>query len=549
MPNVKASASVTHLWNNLLKLYKKYQHLSVADLISDGDFTHNDYILEAAGLSADLSRNFINQEIIESLAALAEARGMQDNIQALFNGAEMNNTEQRAALHTALRAPQSNDSHSDVAQAKLKIKSMADSLREQSWRGSGDSTITDVVNIGIGGSDLGPRMVCSALASMDERLPRVHFVANIDPRDLELTLAELTPANTLIIISSKSFGTTETLENALTARRWLLTAIEPDALGKHVIAVSSNVDKAVEFGVDANNILPMWDWVGGRYSLWSAIGLPIAIAIGYDGFNRLLNGAHAMDNHFATADIKQNLPCMLALIEIWYVNFCDAKSVAVLPYSHELRMFPDYLQQLTMESNGKRVDKQGNSLEHRTCPTIWGSAGTIGQHSFHQLLHQGTELIPVDFILPLQSHSADNNKQAHLVANALAQSKALTEGKSQSAAKQESIDQGMSAEDAEQLAKHKASPGNRPNTIIAMEKLTPENLGALIALYEHKVFAQSVIWGINAFDQWGVELGKQLSTPIFAALSVKTKTNESNSADADPTTAYWVNRYIDTRSN
>lgn len=537
MPNVKDKASTQNHWQLLVNLYKKYRSSSIKQLNEDNPQRQSEWLLEAASLKVDLSRSFINKEIHTALIDLAQAQGLEDNIKALLGGEAINNTEDRAAHHTALRDSSPNNNRPEVAAAQLKIQQLADDLRSQKWRGSADQIITDVVNIGIGGSDLGPRMVCGALDNYCHGGPNVHFVANIDPRDLEQTLEALNPANTLIIISSKSFSTTETLENALTARKWLLNSIPAEDIGRHVIAVSSNIDKAVEFGVDAENILPMWDWVGGRYSLWSAIGLPIAIAIGYQGFKQLLDGANAMDQHFATAPLEKNLPATLALLEIWYVNFCNANSAAVLPYSHELRMFPDYLQQLTMESNGKQVSKDGEPISVRTCPTIWGSAGTIGQHSFHQLLHQGSELIPVDFILPLHSHSDELEKQAHLVANCLAQSKALAEGKSREQALQEMLDSGMPQEQAESLAPHKTVAGNRPNTIIAMDKLTPENLGALIALYEHKVFVESVVWEINAFDQWGVELGKQLSTPIFSALTGVTQ------QATDKTTEFWVNAF------
>ncbi|MDG1938890.1 MAG: glucose-6-phosphate isomerase [Pseudomonadales bacterium] len=535
MTNVKADPSNTHHWKKLTELHDKHQSQSIEQL---NDLAANSgQCIDAAGLSVDLSRNFVNQAILDELVALAKKQGISEKISQLIAGEAVNNTEARAAHHSALRLPDSIQTRPEVSATQQKIKTLADSLRNKTWRGSGNTEITDVINIGIGGSDLGPRMVCNALSSLASEGPRVHFVANIDPRDLETTLQGLKPASTLILISSKSFNTTETLENALSARRWLLEEIEQSDLSKHVIAVSSNVEKAVAFGVDADNILPMWDWVGGRYSLWSAIGLPIAIAIGYSGFNELLKGAHAMDKHFATAPIESNLPSLLALLEVWYVNFCAAHSSAVLPYSHELGLFPDYLQQLTMESNGKQVHKDGSPVTHRTCPTIWGSAGTIGQHSFHQLLHQGTELIPVDFILPLHSHSDEQNKQAHLVANCLAQSKALTEGKNEAAAELELADSGLSESEVSALASHKASPGNRPNTIIAMDKLTPSNLGALVALYEHKVYAASVVWDINSFDQWGVELGKQLSTPIYAALT------GDSSASTDKTTAFWIKRF------
>tara|TARA_B100000767_G_scaffold271820_1_gene298231 strand:+ start:1314 stop:2999 length:1686 start_codon:yes stop_codon:yes gene_type:complete len=531
----------------LQQLYSHYQAVKIND-INDLKFSHGSVEenarLSAAGLTIDLSRAFINQEILDELILFAETMGLSDQIQALIGGAEVNNTEQRAAHHTALRCPPAKQHRAEVTATQHKIKGISDRLRSGQWRGHGGSVITDIINIGIGGSDLGPRMITHALSHFADG-PNVHFVANVDPRDLETTLQVLAPSTTLIIISSKSFSTTETLENALSARKWLLTEMNQDDLSNHIIAVSSNNEKAIEFGVNAENVLPMWDWVGGRYSLWSAIGLPIAIATGYQNYNDLLAGAHAMDEHFANNSLTNNIPVLLGLLEIWYINYCSANSIAVLPYSHELRLLPDYLQQLVMESNGKQVSKDGEPVKHRTCATIWGSAGTIGQHSFHQLLHQGTESIPVDFILPLKSHSHEKHKQAHLVANCLAQSKALTEGKSISIAEQELLNAGVSNEEAQRLAKHKASPGNRANTIIAMDQLNAKNLGALVAMYEHKVFVQSIMWNINAFDQWGVELGKQLSTPILNTLQ---NDNSKATADTDETTAFWCEQFINQNS-
>ena len=540
--NKKSEQATSELLQSLKELPLPNSEMN--DLNFSMDESHSNPRLSAAGLTVDFSRATICQEVLNELLSIAESKHIGEHIQLLLNGYELNNTEQRAAHHTALRLPENLQNRVEVTASQHEINRISEKLRTGQWRGQDDATITDIVNIGIGGSDLGPRMIYHALANYADG-PKVHFVANVDPRDLECILQALSPSNTLIIISSKSFNTTETLENALSARQWLLTEMSNDDLSKHVIAVSSNIKAAVEFGVAPENILPMWDWVGGRYSLWSAIGLPIAIATGYQNYCDLLAGAHSMDQHFAQSPISTNLPVLLALLEIWYINSCGAHSIAVLPYSHELRLLPDYLQQLVMESNGKQVDKQGNLVSHRTCATIWGSAGTIGQHSFHQLLHQGTENIPVDFILPLSSHSKNKHKQAHLVANCLAQSKALTEGKTIAAAEQELLDNGASAEEAKRLSAHKASPGNRPNTIITMEKLTPSNLGALVALYEHKVFAQSVIWGINAFDQWGVELGKQLSSPILAALKAESEDPPaSTNLTTDATTAYWCEQFI-----
>ena len=492
--------------------------------------------INAAGLTIDLTRQTLDSKCLDTLIKLAQAHEITDQINDLINGQPINNTENRPAHHTALRDWKNTQWDPAIAQTLNKVCTIADALQNQTWRGADDQTITDIVNIGIGGSDLGPRMVCHALSANQADTLNVHFVANVDPREMDITLNALSPKNTLFIVASKSFGTIETLENAKAARQWLLKEMTEADLNKHLIAVSSNVARAVDFGVGADNVLPMWDWVGGRYSLWSAIGLPIAIAVGAENFKQLLAGAYAMDQHFQQAPLDENAPCLLALIELWHVNIKDAQSVAVLPYSHELGLFPSYLQQLTMESNGKQVSKTGEPLEIRTCPTVWGSAGTIGQHSFHQLLHQGTENIPVDFILPLKSHSDDLNRHTHLVANCLAQSKALTEGKTLDQAQNELIEQGMDETSAATLAPHKVIPGNRPNTIIAMDTLDAHNLGALIALYEHKVYVQSVLWQTNAFDQWGVELGKQLSDPIYSAMS-------GEDSETDQTTQYWIDQF------
>lgn len=538
MTNVKDRKELSNLWQKLNELGQQYDQSTYTQMQTDRNSTNQPLRLNAAGLIVDLSRQMVNDEILQALFELPSAIDLGSQISDLLSGQIVNNTENRAAHHSALRLPAEKQNNTEITAALDKVCLIADQIRTKTWRGSNHQTITDIVNIGIGGSDLGPRMVCHALTAFSSDAPNVHFVANVDPQELDMVLGPLSQCNTLLIVASKSFTTTETLENALAARNWLRKEVAEQDLSKHVIAVSSNVEKATAFGVDKDSILPMWDWVGGRYSLWSAIGLPIAIKVGGAAFRELLSGAHEMDQHFSTTPFEQNAPCLLALLEVWYTNICSASSVAVLPYSHELKLFPEYLQQLTMESNGKQVAKDGSPLTRRSCATVWGSAGTVGQHSFHQLLHQGTELIPVDFILPLQSHSSDKNRQAHLVSNCLAQSKALSEGKSLAASISELKESGSNEAEANRLAPHKVIPGNRPNTIIAMDELTPKTLGALIALYEHKVFVQSTIWGNNAFDQWGVELGKQLSAPIFNAL-----TTEAPADGSDSVTDYWIHQF------
>ncbi|MBT8152136.1 MAG: glucose-6-phosphate isomerase [Gammaproteobacteria bacterium] len=502
----------------------------------------------AAGLALDMRRSAISDESLSEVLSLAKDRQIAQKIAGLIAGEPVNNTEQRAAHHSALRAIFDDSLSVSALEARgvfQRVCELANRIRQQLWHGFSGKPIRDVVNIGIGGSDLGPRLVCAALddgAAQNSNAPAVHFAANIDPVELNRILRNCQPETTLFIVASKSFSTQETLENAKAARRWLLNSMQKADLAKHLVAISSNVEKATGFGIAAENIFPMWDWVGGRYSLWSAIGLPIAIAHGAEAFEALLRGAHAMDTHFASAPLEENLPVLLAALDFIHINALGAASVAVLPYAHQLALLPDYLQQLCMESNGKGVDRQGNRIDFATGPVVWGSAGTVGQHSFHQLLHQGSEAIPIDFILPLQApHNAAHAEDARhrqLVANCLAQSKAFAEGKSVATAKQELLGGGASEAEASRLAPHKASPGQRSNIIIAMDSLNAGTLGALLALYEHRVYVQSILWDINAFDQWGVELGKQLGGPIDAALA-----DNNTSPGSDEITNSWIKKY------
>jgi len=479
------------------------------------------FSVEAAGILLDYSKHLLTTPIRTQLLALAERAGMAQAIEAMFSGALVNNTEQRAALHVALRSPQVHTPEEREVHATLeRIEDFVHEVVSGHWKGYDGRPITDVVNIGIGGSDLGPAMVYQALAPYQLTHIRCHFVSNVDPLHLEQTLQRLDAASTLFVIASKTFSTLETSLNAHAARRWVLASgVTEQALAQHFVAVSANVEKAAAFGIDPANIFPLWNWVGGRYSLWSAIGLPVALGLGMANFRALLAGAHAMDAHFRSAPLAENMPVLMALLALWYHNFWEAESAVVLPYVQNLHLFPAFLQQLDMESLGKQVGRDGSPLGSGSGGIVWGSAGTNGQHSFHQLLHQGTHLIPADFIAVVESTSSNREQQAHLLANCFAQSQALMDGKTLEQATAELLAQGLDAEQAAALAPHKVVPGNRPSSTLLLQQLTPATLGALTALYEHKVFAQSVLLGINAFDQWGVELGKVLGKGTYDALT------------------------------
>ena len=481
---------------------------------------HARFSCAAAGILLDYSKNLVSDTIREQLFALARRAGMQEAIAAMFRGDIINETEGRQVLHVALRSPRRDTSQQQAVHATLdRMEAFVNEVGAGRWLGYDGRAITDVVNIGIGGSDLGPAMVYQALAPFHVAHIRCHFVSNVDPSHLEQTLRHLDAGSTLFVLASKTFTTLETMLNAQAARAWLLQSTDAAALRKHFVAVSAAVEKAADFGIDRANIFPMWDWVGGRYSLWSAIGLPVALGVGMNNFRELLHGAHLMDEHFRSAPLEQNLPVLLALIALWYLNFLGAESQVLLPYAQNLALFPAFLQQLDMESLGKSVDRHGNALEGASGGIVWGSAGTNGQHSFHQLLHQGTHLIPADFIAIAQSATRKREQHQHLLANCFAQSQALMDGKTLEQATQELREQGLDAAKAAALAPHKVVPGNRPSNTLLLQKLTPQTLGALIALYEHKVYAQSVMLGINAFDQWGVELGKALGSRVFSALT------------------------------
>jgi len=495
---------------------------SIEGLFASDDERCAQFSLEAVGLQLDFSKHLLDRPALNSLLQLAQQSHLPQRIAALFAGDIVNPSENRPALHTLLRAneaPHLQDKLDEVSSTIARMHSIADRCNDGQHTGFSGERITDVINIGIGGSDLGPRLVSQALKPFHGSL-RSHYVANVDPADLDNTLAALNPKTTLFIICSKSFRTEETLANALTARAWMLAAgaSEKD-LDKHFLAVTTNLEAAASFGISEQNCLPLWDWVGGRYSVWSAIGLSCAIGLGSKRFAEFLAGARAMDEHFRSSELAENLPVILALLEVWYCSFFGASNHVVLPYDHGLRRFPDFLQQLTMESNGKSVSAQGRQLEHATAPILWGSAGTIGQHSFHQLLHQGTQLCPADFIVPLTTQTDKPEEHRKLVANGFAQSAAMMVGRTLAQSQNTLEERGVSKEEAKKIAPHLVMRGNRPNSMITLQALTPYALGALIALYEHRTYCSSQIWGINPFDQWGVELGKEIGTTILGRLS------------------------------
>lgn len=472
----------------------------------------------------DYSKQPIDQETVELLLALARQQQLEDWIARMFAGDKINSTEHRAALHIALRGENSvfvdgKDVMPEVKRVLKQMERFSIAVQSGTRRGYSGKIFTDIVNIGIGGSDLGPAMVTEALRPYWLNGITPHFVSNVDGAQLSQTLQRLNPETTLFVIASKTFTTQETLTNAHSARQWFLShgGNEKD-IAHHFAAVSTNQSAVEKFGIDPENMFVFWDWVGGRYSLWSAIGLPIALAVGMDNFYALLAGAREMDRHFAATPLAKNLPVMLGLIGIWHINFFGTASHAVLPYDQSLQRFPAYLQQLEMESNGKRITRGGKAVDYATGAVVWGEPGTNGQHAFYQLLHQGTQTVSADFLAPCQSHYPAGDHHRMLLANFLAQTEALMTGKTEQEAYAELASQSTDAETIAQLAPHKVFPGNRPTTSILFKKLTPQTLGSLIALYEHKVFVQSVIWNINPFDQWGVELGKQLAGKILTEL-------------------------------
>lgn len=506
--------------------------------------------LQVDDILLDYSKNRLNEETLQLLCNLANAANLSEKIEGLFTGKPLNSTESRPALHTALRNSGQEPVWVDgvnimpeIHATWAQMREFTDKVRDQSWCGATGKPIRDIVNIGIGGSHLGPLTATQALNDFAIDTLRCHFISNIDGSHLNDVFKQIDPETTLFIISSKSFTTLETMTNARTIRLWLEQKLGKKDLSSHFVAVTAAKQKALEFGIPEKQIFPVWEWVGGRYSVWSAIGLPLALMVGMDHFHAFLAGAHAMDEHFRKTPFSKNMPVILALLGIWYINFFDAQTHAIVPYTHLLNQFRAHLQQLDMESNGKRITHQGAQVDYVTGPIIFGEHGCNGQHAFHQLFHQGQHLVPIDFILVGKNHDSLDHHQDILIASGLGQAQALLQGKTVEQALDELRKQGVAEKDAQSLAAHKAIPGNRPSTILFLKSMTPYNLGALLALYEHKIFVQGAIWDINSFDQWGVELGKQLLPDILNDLQ-----NPHSNTQHDPSTAGLIEYYKSLRS-
>ncbi|MFR9826058.1 glucose-6-phosphate isomerase [Corynebacterium striatum] len=535
-------------WTALEQLFQEKKNLNLRELFAADASRATTLTFDAAGLHVDLSKNLVDADVLAALVDVARAADVEGRRDAMFAGEHLNNTEDRAVLHTALRKPadaeltvDGQNVIADVHEVLDRMSTFADALRSGKWLGHTGERITTVVNIGIGGSDLGPAMASKALRAYEDAGVKAKFVSNVDPADMAAALDGLDAAKTLFIVASKTFTTQETLTNAHAARAWLIEQLGSEAaVAKHFVAVSTNAEKVAAFGIDTENMFGFWNWVGGRYSMDSAIGLSLMCTIGPDNFKALLAGFHAMDEHFRTTPLESNIPVLMGMLGVWYSNFHGAQTHAVLPYSQDLDRFPAYLQQLTMESNGKSVRRDGTAVTTGTGEIFWGEPGTNGQHAFFQLMHQGTRLIPADFIgfaRPKQDFpTSDGTGSMHdlLMGNFFAQTKVLAFGKTAEEIAAEGVD--------EAVVPHKVMPGNRPTTTILAEELTPEILGALIALYEHIVFTEGIIWDINSFDQWGVELGKQQANDLAPAVSGKEAANSGDSSTDELVRWYRQNR-------
>ncbi|WP_027009482.1 glucose-6-phosphate isomerase [Conchiformibius kuhniae] len=513
-------------WQQLAQDYRETCRTHMRDWFAQDPQRAERYWLDVGGIHLDFAKNRINDTILRHLTELAEQSGVPEQRAAMFGGEKINTTEQRAALHTALRrrgdAPVCTDGENVMPKIHAVLAKMgrfAHAVRSGQWLGHTGQVITDVVNIGIGGSDLGPLMMCSALKPYGHPRLNMHFVSNVDGMQLAGVLAKVHPATTLFVIASKTFTTQETLTNAKTAREWFLRGAGEADIAKHFVAVSTNHEAVAAFGIDTAHMFEFWDWVGGRYSLWSAIGLPIMLYLGEDNFVKMLEGAQLMDEHFACAPLARNMPVVLAMLGIWYINFYGASTHLIAPYDQLLHRFPKFIQQLDMESNGKQTRKDGTLAGYATGPIVWGETGINGQHAFFQLLHQGTHLTPADLIVSLDKQGNLPGHHEILLSNVFAQAEAFMRGKTAAEARAELLAQGMDEAAADALVPHKVFSGNRPTNMILLDKIDPLNMGSLVALYEHKVFVQGVVWGINSFDQWGVELGKQLAGTVLAELN------------------------------
>ncbi len=543
----KVNPTQTKAWKALQEHFNEVKNVEMKTLFED-DSRAEAFSISWEDFYVDYSKNRITSTTKSLLLDLAKEMNLEDAKHAYFNGSEINETEGRAVMHTALRQPaqatveiDGQNVITEVNEVKEKIKGFCDTVISGSHKGFTGKAITDVVNIGIGGSDLGPNMVAEALAYYHNHL-KVHFISNVDGDHVHESLKYLNPETTLFVIVSKTFTTQETLSNANTARKWFLSKVagtvqEGEAVAKHFVAVSTNEEAVKEFGIDPNNVFTMWDWVGGRFSLWSSVGLSIALAVGFENFDKMLAGAHKADEHFKNTDLEENIPVLMALVTVWYNNFFKAESEAIIPYSQYLNRFAAYLQQAIMESNGKSVDRNGNPVDYQTGQIVWGEPGTNSQHAFFQLIHQGTKLIPTHFIGFKNSLHGDIDHHNKLMANFFAQTEALMNGKTEEEAREELESTNMDASAIEKLVPFKVFDGNKPTTTILIDKLTPESLGSLIAIYEHKIFTEGILWNIFSYDQWGVELGKQL------AKNVLTDLNSDSIASHDSSTTSLINRF------
>ena len=532
-------------WQKLAAHQKQLETTTMRELFAKDPDRFNKFSIEFGGILYDFSKNRITEETLDLLVSLAEQAKVKEMAEAMFTGEKINVTERRAVLHTALRNRANNpvyvdgkDVMPDVNRVLAKMKDFCARVRSGEWKGYTGKAITDVVNIGIGGSDLGPCMVCEALAPYQSILTP-HFVSNVDGTHIVETVKKLDPETTLFIVASKTFTTQETMTNAHSAKKWLLDALKDEkAVASHFVALSTNREEVEKFGIDPNNMFEFWNWVGGRYSLWSAIGLSIALAVGFENFEELLAGAHEADVYFRTTPYKQNIPVVMALLGVWYNNFWNAETQAILPYDQYMRRFAAYLQQGDMESNGKGVDREGNCVDYSTGQIVWGEPGTNGQHAFYQLIHQGTKLIPCDFLMPVQTHNPIGDHHQKLVANFIAQTEALMKGKTEEEAYQELLKSGLDDAEAKRLAPSKVFTGNRPTSSFFFTKLTPRMLGKLISFYEMKIFVQGIVWNVNSFDQMGVELGKQLAKAVLPEL-VSSNPTTSHDASTNALVEYY----------
>ena len=542
----KTNPSGTVAWEKLrAHFHEKMQIASMTEMFANDSTRAEKFNLQWNDFLVDYSKNIITQETIDLLLALAKEVDLKDAISKYFEGDIINETENRAVLHTALRAPENTVVKVDgenvmleVYEVKQKIKAFSEEVISGQRKGFTGKAFTDVVNIGIGGSDLGPAMAVEALQFYKNQL-NVHFISNVDGDHVQEKIKNLNPETTLFVIVSKTFTTQETLSNSETVRKWFLKSAKQEDVAKHFVAVSTNIQKVTEFGINPDNVFPMWDWVGGRFSLWSAVGLSISLAVGFDNFDKLLKGANQMDEHFKTEDFDKNIPVVLALLSIWYNNFFGAESEALIPYTQYLQKLAPYLQQGIMESNGKSVGRDGNPVNYQTGTIIWGEPGTNSQHAFFQLIHQGTKLIPTDFIGFVKPLYGDNDHHDKLMSNFFAQTEALLNGKTEDQVRAEFTKVNLSSGQADFLTPFKIFQGNKPTNTLLIQKLTPETLGSLISLYEHKIFVQGVIWNIFSYDQWGVELGKQLANSILDEI------NSGNVKAHDSSTNLLLKHYLE----